>query len=99
LLNEGWQVVFVGRRVDALKAAMAQAGPAAARATALPCDVSREGDVAALFDAVRQRFGRLDLLFNNAGISLPAHTPDKLQAEAWRQAVDINLNGAFFCLS
>jgi len=55
--------------------------------------------VARLFDAVQQRFGRLDLLFNNAGISLPVTSPDELSAAAWREAVDINLNGAFFCLS
>ena len=99
LLNEGWHVVFVGRRADALQAAIAAAGSAGERAVAMPCDVSDETAVAALFDAVQQRFGRLDLLFNNAGISLPVTTPDELSAAAWREAVDINLSGAFFCLS
>ena len=55
--------------------------------------------VARLFDEVRQRFGRLDLLFNNAGISLPVRTPDELAGDDWRRAVDINLNGAFYCLA
>ena len=101
LLHDGWHVVFAGRRVDALQAAIAAAGDAgtASRGTAIACDVTREESVAALFDAIRQRFGRLDLLFNNAGISLPAKSPDEVGAAAWRNAVDTNLNGAFFCLA
>jgi NAD(P)-dependent dehydrogenase (short-subunit alcohol dehydrogenase family) len=99
LLRDGWQVVFVGRRAELLHAAIAAAGDAAPRGTALPCDVADEAAVAAAFDTVRQRFGRLDLLFNNAGVSLPVQTPDEIDARTWRQAVDVNLNGAFFCLS
>ena len=101
LLHDGWHVVFAGRRIDALQAAIAAAGDAetASRGTAIACDVTREESVAALFDAIRQRFGRLDLLFNNAGISLPAKSPDEVGAAAWRNAVDTNLNGAFFCLA
>jgi NAD(P)-dependent dehydrogenase (short-subunit alcohol dehydrogenase family) len=99
LLHDGWHVVFSGRRIDALQAAIAAAGPHRGQALALPVDVSQEAQVAALFDSVQQRFGRLDLLFNNAGIFPPASAPDALEASAWRQAVDINLNGAFFCLS
>ena len=99
LLNAGWQVVFTGRRIEALQAAIADAGAAGSRAVAIPCDVTNEASVAAIFQAIRQRHGRLDLLFNNAGISLPATTPDELSATAWRNAVDTNLNGAFFCLS
>jgi NAD(P)-dependent dehydrogenase (short-subunit alcohol dehydrogenase family) len=99
LLQEGWTVVFTGRRIDVLKAAIAQAGPNAERGVAIAADISREADVAALFADITQRFGRLDLLFNNAGVSLPVKTPDELAMDAWRQAVDINLNGAFYCLS
>jgi len=99
LLEDGWHVVFTGRRMEALQAAIAEAGSAGSRCMAIPCDVGQEASVAALFDAVRQRFGRLDLLFNNAGMGLPVSTPDELSAAAWRQAVDTNLNGAFFCLS
>lgn len=103
LVAEGWRVVYTGRRADALAAAIAKAGDPfgdiAERALAVPCDVGDEASVAALFAAIRQRFGRLDLLFNNAGISLPVQTPDELDATAWRRAVDTNLNGAFFCLS
>ena len=99
LLKDGWHVVFTGRRVDALLGAIESAGPDARRATALPCDITQEASVKALFEEVRRRHGRLDLLFNNAGISLPVRTPDEVGAAEWRQAVDTNLNGAFFCLA
>lgn len=99
LLNDGWTVVFTARRADALQAAIAAAGPAAARGVAMPCDVGNEAEVKAVFDQVQQRFGRLDLLFNNAGISPRATTPDDLGGDEWRRAVDTNLNGAFYCLS
>jgi NAD(P)-dependent dehydrogenase (short-subunit alcohol dehydrogenase family) len=99
LLRAGWTVVFTGRRLDALQAAIAAAGTDGARAWALPCDVADEAAVAALFDAVRQRHGRLDLLFNNAGIFVPGSTPDRLAGSEWRRAVDTNLNGAFYCLA
>ena len=103
LLADGWRVVYTGRRADALAGAIARAGDPwgdiTDRAMAWPCDVGDENAVAALFDAVRARFGRLDLLFNNAGVSLPARSPDELDAATWRRAVDTNLNGAFFCLS
>jgi NAD(P)-dependent dehydrogenase (short-subunit alcohol dehydrogenase family) len=98
LLQDGWQVVFVGRRAELLKQAIEAAGPAGARGLALPCDVGDENQVAAAFDQVKQRFGRLDLLFNNAGVSLPYTLPGDYDPKVWRQAVDVNLNGAFFCL-
>ena len=99
LLRDGWQVIFVGRRVDALQASIAAAGANAARGIAMPCDVGDDAAVAALFDAVVARCGRVDLLFNNAGMGMPAKTPDEVDAAAWRQVVDTNLNGAFYCLS
>ncbi len=99
LLREGWRVVFVGRRADALQAAIAAAGADGARAIALPCDVADADAVQALFDTVQQRCGRLDLLFNNAGGGLASKTPDLVGAAEWRQVVDVNLNGAFYCLS
>lgn len=99
LLQEGWQVVLVGRRADALAAAVAEAGPNAANAHAIPTDLSKEPEVKALFDQIRSRFGRLDLVFNNAGISLPYTLPGDLSGDEWRRAVDINLNGAFYTLS
>ena len=99
LLREDWQVVLVGRRADALKQTADQAGPHAAQALVMPADVSNEAQVKALFDQVRERFGRLDLLFNNAGISLPTTLPGDVSGDDWRKMVDVNLNGAFYCLS
>jgi NAD(P)-dependent dehydrogenase (short-subunit alcohol dehydrogenase family) len=99
LLKEGWQVVLVGRRADALATAVAEAGPHAANAHAIPTDLSKEAEVKALFEQIRTRFGRLDLVFNNAGISLPYTLPGDLSGDEWRRAVDINLNGAFYTLS
>ena len=102
LLRDGWQVVFVGRREAVLQTAIAEAGAAGvdtSRAIAMPCDVSDAAAVQALFDAVQRRCGRLDLLFNNAGIMLPGTLPDEYAVDTWKQAVDINLNGAFYCLS
>lgn len=100
LLAEGWQVFLVGRRQEALQTT-AQAAPGAGkgRAHVVPADVSQEADVARVFATVRQRCGRLDLLFNNAGVFTPAKTPDEMSLEDWRRSVDVNLNGAFYCLS
>jgi NAD(P)-dependent dehydrogenase (short-subunit alcohol dehydrogenase family) len=99
LLKEGWQVALVGRRADALQQAIAEAGANSGNALAVPSDVSKEEDVAQLFKTVVAKWGRVDLLFNNAGISLPYTLPGDLEGNAWRQAVDVNLNGAFYCLS
>ncbi len=99
LLAEGWQVVLVGRRADALEAAAHAAGAHASNAWVVPCDVSQEDAVAQLFDGVRAKYGRVDLLFNNAGIFLPASTPGDLSGADWRRSVDVNFNGAFYCLS
>ena len=99
LLKAGWQVVFVGRRADVLEAAIAGAGEHSASGIAMPADLSREDEVKALFEQVQARFGRLDLLFNNAGISLPYSLPGDLSGDDWRRMVDINLHGAFYCLS
>ncbi len=99
LLKEGWRVVFAGRRLDVLQAAIDEAGAQAGQGTAMAADLSDDAQVQALFGQIRQRFGRLDLLFNNAGVSLPYALPGDLAADEWRRAVGINLNGAFYCLS
>jgi NAD(P)-dependent dehydrogenase (short-subunit alcohol dehydrogenase family) len=99
LLAAGWQVVFSGRRREALESAMESSDAAAGHAVAIACDVTREESVAALFEQIRDRFGRLDLLFNNAGTSSRAALPDELSTSEWRQTVDTNLNGAFLCLA
>ncbi|MEP7280406.1 MAG: SDR family oxidoreductase [Rubrivivax sp.] len=102
LLADGWRVVFSGRRLETLRDAIAGAGDPfsdiGARALAAPADVTRAESVQALFDLVRARFGRLDLLFNNAGIFSPGVPLDAFPLEQWRAAVDTNLTGSFLCL-
>jgi len=99
LLKEGWTVVLTGRREDALKQAIEEAGADGVRGIAIASDVSQEASVKALFEQIKSRCGRLDLLFNNAGVSPRATTPDQLSGDDWRQCVDVNLNGMFYCLS
>jgi NAD(P)-dependent dehydrogenase (short-subunit alcohol dehydrogenase family) len=102
LLHDGWRVVFSGRRLPALHESIAQAddpfGDIASRAIAVPADVTRPASVEALFDVIRARFGRLDLLFNNAGVFTPGSPPDELALAQWQAAVDTNLTGSFLCL-
>jgi NAD(P)-dependent dehydrogenase (short-subunit alcohol dehydrogenase family) len=98
LLAEGWTVALLGRRADALAETATLAGANASKALPLPCDVTDDRAVATAFDTVVQRFGRLDLLFNNAGGGLAAKTPDLVTTEEWLQVVNVNLNGAFYCL-
>lgn len=99
LLHDGWHVVFVGRRAEALQAAIVAASDAGARGVVMPCDVGDEDAVARLFADVKARYGRLDLLFNNAGMGLPTTLPGDVSAADWRRVVDVNLHGAFFCLA
>jgi len=99
LLKEDWQVALVGRRADALQETLALAGDKADNGLFFVADVSDEAQVARAFSQVRERWGRLDLLFNNAGVSLPGALPGDICGDDWRRAVDINLNGAFYCLS
>ncbi|MCP5272317.1 MAG: SDR family oxidoreductase [Burkholderiaceae bacterium] len=99
LLAEGWSVALIGRRIDALKETAQRAGDAAARCLPIACDVGQEDQVAAAFAQIEQTFGRLDLLFNNAGMGLPPQTPDLVSGADWRRIVDANLNGSFYCLS
>ena len=98
LLAEGWQVVLSGRRAAPLEESIALAAGHADRALAIPADVTDAASVAALFEAVERRFGRLDLLFNNAGVGAPAVPIDELPLERWRAVVDTNLTGVFLCL-
>lgn len=98
LLAAGWSVALAGRRVETLEETAALAAAPDGAALTVRTDVSRPDDVAALFAAVRERFGRLDLLFNNAGTFGPGGVPvEDLSYEAWRHVVDTNLNGAFLC--
>lgn len=97
LLQAGWNTVFISRQTDALTAAIAMAGTTAAEALALACDVSKPDDVEAAFRRIQDHFGRVDLLFNNAGISGPGGTIDEIPIAGWDQTVAVNLNGAFLC--
>ena len=97
LLAAGYAVVLAGRRAEALQQTIAQAGEHAANALAVPTDAGDPAAVAALFDTVRQRHGRLDLLFNNAGTGAPAVPMDELTFEQWKTVVDVNLTGVFLC--
>jgi len=97
LLKNGYSVALAGRRKDALDQAVKDSG-AGARALAVPTDVSDPQSVKALFAKTKQTFGRLDLLFNNAGVSAPGVPLEDLTVEQWRNVVDINLSGMFFCM-
>lgn len=98
LLREGYAVVLAGRRKDALEAAARSGQAAGARALAVPTDVSDPSSVRALFAKTREAFGRLDLLFNNAGIGAPPVPLEELTYEQWKAVVDTNLTGVFLCI-
>lgn len=97
LLADGWNVVLAGRGNERLQTVIAQSD-APQRAMAYAADVADPLQVRALFDATIERFGRLDLLFNNAGRGAPAVPIDELSIDDWRAVVDVNLNGMFYCL-
>ena len=97
LLGEGYSVVVAGRRAAPLLAVKAAAGDAGERVLAAPADVGDPDSVEALFAATRERFGRLDLLFNNAGISAPPVPLEDLSFRDWQAVVDVNLTGMFLC--
>ncbi|MGC1174876.1 SDR family oxidoreductase [Polaromonas sp.] len=95
LLREGYRVALVGRRADALNDVVKESG--SQDALAVPCDVSQPEAVRAAFDKVLATFGRLDLLFNNAGVGAPAVPMEELTFEQWQNVVNINLTGSFLC--
>ena len=97
LLRDGYRVVLTGRRKEMLDQVIAEAGAAGERATAIAADVSNPESVRNLFAQVKQKFGRLDVLFNNAGVNAPGVPMDELTFEQWKQVVDINLTGPFLC--
>src|SRR5262245_5223557 len=95
LLREGYAVVLAGRRRDALEQTVAAAGPFGSGALVVPTDVTDPASVRALFDATKATFGRIDLLFNNAGTNAPAVPLEDLPIDQWQRVVDVNLTGAF----
>jgi len=97
LLRDGYRVVLAGRRQEPLTQVAAEAGPAASRVLAVPTDVSDPESVRTLFARTKNAFGRLDLLFNNAGTNVPGVLLEELTVEQWKKVVDTNLTGAFLC--
>jgi len=97
LLEDGWSVVLAGRRAQPLQALESEAAARGQTALAVPTDVTQPGSVEALFAAIEQRFGRLDLLFNNAGVNAPALPIDELPLERWFSVLDTNVTGMFLC--
>jgi len=97
LQADGYSVVLAGRRAAELQKTATLASPAGGRMLAVPTDVGRPEAVRALFAKTHETFGRLDLLFNNAGISAPGVPMEDLTYEQWTSVVDTNLTGAFLC--
>ncbi|MDA1051995.1 MAG: SDR family NAD(P)-dependent oxidoreductase [Planctomycetota bacterium] len=97
LLSEGYSVALAGRRLDALTDTALLAGEAARRALPVATDVSDADSVTALFAKIEAAFGRLDVLFNNAGIGAPPVPIEELTVAQWQAVVDVNLTGAFLC--
>jgi NAD(P)-dependent dehydrogenase (short-subunit alcohol dehydrogenase family) len=97
LLQAGYSVVFAGRRKEILEAAAREADATGSQTLVVPTDVSEPSSVRALFAATNDAFGRLDLLFNNAGINAPPVALEELTPQQWKAVVDVNLTGVFFC--
>ncbi len=97
LLGAGYRVVLAGRRKEPLEAVAKESG-AGDRALAVPTDVADPDSVRALFDAAVKAFGRVDVVFNNAGVNAPGVPLEDLTVEQWRNVVDINLTGVFLCI-
>jgi NAD(P)-dependent dehydrogenase (short-subunit alcohol dehydrogenase family) len=97
LLQEGYSVVLAGRRLEPLERTATEAGPSGSQALVVPTDVSDPASVRALFAKTKETFGRLDVLFNNAGTGAPPILLEDLTYQQWKSVVDINLTGAFLC--
>jgi NAD(P)-dependent dehydrogenase (short-subunit alcohol dehydrogenase family) len=97
LAGAGWQVVLAGRRIEPLERTITEIGAAGPKPLAIPTDVGDPASVRALFDQTWQAFGRLDLLFNNAGTGAPAIPIEDLSYEQWMTVVNANLTGTFLC--
>jgi NAD(P)-dependent dehydrogenase (short-subunit alcohol dehydrogenase family) len=98
LLKDGYRVVLAGRRSEPLQQAIAEAAAPVGAALAVPTDVGDPRSVQALFARTREAYGRLDVLFNNAGVGAPGINLEDLTFEQWKNVVDINLTGVFLCI-
>lgn len=96
-LKDGYRTVLAGRRADALGETIKLSGAPAEQALAVPTDVTKPDSVKALFAACKDKFGRLDVLFNNAGVNAPGVMLEDLSLEQWQAVVDTNLTGPFLC--
>jgi len=97
LANDGWSVTVAGRRADALEETVKRAAGAGERVLPVVTDVGDPDSVKRLFSETIQKFGRLDMVFNNAGMGTPAMPLEDLTVEQWKTVVDVNLTGAFLC--
>src|SRR5580704_5527877 len=97
LHNAGFSIVLAGRRASEIEKTAAMAARTGGRILTTPTDVSQPDSVKELFERIREEFGRLDVLFNNAGINVPAIPMDELTFEQWNSVVAINLTGSFLC--
>jgi NAD(P)-dependent dehydrogenase (short-subunit alcohol dehydrogenase family) len=98
LLKDGYRVMLAGRRKEPLVQTVKDAGPAGERALAVPTDVASPESVHALFAKTKDAYGRLDVLFNNAGIGAPAVNLEDLTFDQWKAVVDVNLTVMFLCI-
>jgi len=97
LLREGYSVVLAGRRKDPLEATVNEAGKKSSQALVVPTDVGDPDSVKELFKQTMEKFGRLDLLFNNAGIGAPPLPLEDIDYKQWKAVVDVNITGSFLC--
>ena len=97
LLNNGYNVTLAGRRQALLEKVVAEAGPRGQQLLVVPADVSKADSVHELFAKTKETFGRLDVLFNNAGVGAPPVLLEDLPHSQWQKVLDINLTGAFLC--
>jgi NAD(P)-dependent dehydrogenase (short-subunit alcohol dehydrogenase family) len=97
LLHKDFKVILTGRKQESLLATVDLAGNFATHATVIPADITKPGEVKMLFSKIREKFERLDLLFNNAGIGAPSLPLEEISYEEWEAVISTNLTGAFLC--